>query len=185
MSSTFEWTAILDANILYSAPVRDLLLNIAELEAYAPKWSGQIQKEWMRNLLKNRPDLTELKLRRTVALMDKAFPNAKVKGFEDIINELDLPDANDRHVLAAAIKCKANIIITFNKKDFPDDYLNKFSMNASTPNEFLTALYLENSDIVIEGFMNQLASLRNPPKSKAELIATLVSCGIEFAEVFK
>lgn len=67
-----RFTVILDACFLYPAPIRDILLNLADLEIYSPKWSEIIQEEWIRNLLENRPDLSMLKLRRTVQAMNTA-----------------------------------------------------------------------------------------------------------------
>lgn len=98
-----RFTAVLDANVIYPAPVRDLILNIADLEVLSPKWSEIIQDEWLRNLLKNRPDLSKSKLLKTVQIMNQAFPDAEVHGFEELIEELELPDSNDRHVLAVGI----------------------------------------------------------------------------------
>ena len=113
-----RFVVVLDACVLYPAPIRDLLLNLADLEIYSPKWTEIIQDEWIRNLLENRPDLTKSKLARTVKAMNTAFPDAEVHSFEELIEFLELPDENDRHVLAAGITCKADAIITFNIKDF-------------------------------------------------------------------
>lgn len=100
-----RFTVLLDACVLYPAPIRDILLNLADLGIYSPKWSEIIQEEWIRNLLENRPDLSKLKLRRTVQVMNAAFPDAQVHSFEELIDLLELPDLGDRHVLAAAITC--------------------------------------------------------------------------------
>ena len=116
-----QFIVVLDANVIYPAPIRDLLLNLAALEIFSPKWSEIIQEEWIRNLLENRPDLSKKKLSRTVHLMNEAFPDAEVHDFEELIDQLELPDLNDRHLLAAAIHCKADAIITFNGKDFPEE----------------------------------------------------------------
>ncbi len=114
-----RFNAVLDACVLYPAPIRDILLNLAEQDLFSPKWSETIQEEWLRNLILNRPDLTRKKLERTVKAMNGAFPKAMVKSFNSLISSLELPDPDDRHVLAAAIKSEANLIITFNLKDFP------------------------------------------------------------------
>jgi hypothetical protein len=77
-------SAILDANVLYPAPIRDLLLNLADVGFYSPKWSDEINDEWVRNLLKNRPDLTEKQLKKTVIAMNNAFEDANIIGYENI-----------------------------------------------------------------------------------------------------
>ena len=111
MMYSIPFSVILDANVLYPAPVRDLFLNLADLNAFSPRWSEIIQDEWVENLLKNRPDLSRNKLMRTVNLMNAAFPDAAVFDFEEIIDQVELPDSNDKHVLAAAIKSEANAIL--------------------------------------------------------------------------
>lgn len=174
-----RFTAVLDANVIYPAPVRDLLLNLADLEIFSPKWSEIIHEEWIRNLLINRTDLSRPKLMRTVKIMNSVFPDAEVHGFEELIDDLELPDLDDRHVLAAAIHCKADAIITFNQKDFPAKYLKKFNIEVYNPDKFLNLLYKLSPEIVHKAFSNQLASLRNPPKTKEELIETLVNCNLK------
>ena len=181
-----QFTVVLDANVIYPAPIRDLLLNLADLEIFSPKWSEIIQEEWIRNLLKNRPDLNKSKLMRTVRIMDLAFPDAEVHDFEELIDELELPDLNDRHVLAVAIQSKADAIITFNQKDFPSKYVKQFNIEIYTPDKFLNLLYKLSPNIVNRAFQNQLDSLKNPPKTKEELIATLVNCNLKSAKkIFK
>jgi predicted nucleic acid-binding protein len=176
-----QFVAVLDACVLYPAPIRDILLNLADLEIFLPKWSEIIQDEWMRNLLENRPDLTKAKLSRTVNAMNNTFPDAEVHDFEEMIDFVELPDPNDRHVVAAAIKSKANAIITFNKKDFPNDYLSPYNLVAYDPDAFITLLDELSSEIVREAFNNQLVSLKNPPKTKDELISILEKCGLKKA----
>ncbi len=92
-----------------------------------------VHEEWIRNLLANRPDLTREKLERTRQLMDKAAPHGLVTGDEYLIAELRLPDPNDRHVLGAAIHCRASVIVTRNLADFPSDVLAEFGSRLSIP----------------------------------------------------
>lgn len=174
-----QFAAVLDANVIYPAPVRDLFLNLADLEIFSPKWSKIIHEEWTRNLLINRTDLSKPKLVRTVKIMNSAFPDAEVHGFEELIEDLELPDLDDRHVLAAAIHCKADAIITFNQKDFPKRYINRFNIDIYHPNEFLNLLHELSPEIVKKAFHNQLESLKNPPKTEEQLIETLVNCGLK------
>jgi len=87
--------AVLDACVLYPAPIRDYLLNLAAQKLFYPKWSEQIHQEWMDNLLSNRPDLNHQQLDRTRSLMDEAFPNAIVQNYEKIEQKVTLPDPED------------------------------------------------------------------------------------------
>lgn len=141
-----RFTAILDACVLYPAPIWDILLNLADLEIYSPKWPEIIQEEWIRNLLKNRPGLNKPKLRRTAQAMNAAFPDAEVHSFEELIDFIELPDPDDRHVLAAGIKCKADAIITFNTKDFPREGLG---ITPHTEDVLITSMTNTNSNASI------------------------------------
>jgi len=106
MESNF--TVIYDACILYPAPLRDLLMQLALTGLFQARWTDRIHDEWTRNVLKNRPDLTVAQLNRTRAMMNAAVEDALVLEYEYIIPSLELPDTDDRHVLAAAIAAKAN-----------------------------------------------------------------------------
>jgi len=98
------FTVFYDANVLYPAELRNFLMHLALTGVFRAKWSSDVHEEWIRNLLKNRPDLTREKLERTRQLMDKAAPDALVTGYQHLIPGLLLPDRDDRHVLAAAIR---------------------------------------------------------------------------------
>jgi len=119
------FTVIYDACVLYPAPLRDLLMHLALTGAYRARWSVQIHDEWTRNVLKNRSDLTKDQLDRTVVAMNRAVPDCLVNDYEPLMLGLDLPDEDDRHVLAAAIKCGASVIVTYNLKDFPAEILKR------------------------------------------------------------
>lgn len=113
-----NFVAVYDACVLYPAPLRDLLLHLALTDLYRARWSERIHDEWMRSVLASRPDLSAEKLARTRSLMDSAVPDCLVTGFEGLIEHVSLPDPDDRHVLAAAIRCQAGVIVTYNTRDF-------------------------------------------------------------------
>jgi predicted nucleic acid-binding protein len=125
----FNTSVVFDACVLYPAPLRDLLLELAgaaqDLSWFRAKWTDEIHDEWTRNLLKNRPDLTRAQLNRTKELMNRHIDDCIVTGYQHRIAGLTLPDENDRHVLAAAIESGASIVVTANVGDFPaaDDRL--------------------------------------------------------------
>src|SRR5438270_13155098 len=108
-----KMTVIYDACVLYPAPLRDLLIQLATAGIFRARWTDRIHEEWIRNVLANRPDLTRGQLERTRDLMDRSVRDCLVTGFEGLIEGLSLPNENDRHVLAAAIRCNADAIITF------------------------------------------------------------------------
>jgi len=137
-----NFTVVFDANVLYPAPLRDLLMSVALTEQFRAKWTNEIHDEWVRNLLKNRDDITEVQLQETVERMNAAIPDSVVENYDEFIDCLNLPDPNDRHVLAAAIKCNADVIVTNNLKYFPADELKKYDVEAQSPDIFLNHLSL-------------------------------------------
>jgi len=139
----------------YPAPLRDLFIRLAQAGLVQAKWTDAIHEEWMRNVLKDRPDLSPERLARTKALMDRAVRDCLVIGHETLIDSLRLPDADDCHVLAAAIHGKASVIITYNLKDFPADILSRYDIKALHPDDFLTDLFDEVTVPVIDTVKRQ------------------------------
>jgi predicted nucleic acid-binding protein len=134
------FTALYDACVLYPAPLRDLLMELALTDLFRAKWSHMIHDEWIQAVLKDRPDLSAEKLKRTRDLMDAHVRDCLVENFEDLIPALKLPDPNDNHVLAAGIRGRADVIVTYNLKDFPSNVLERYGIAAQHPDEFLTHL---------------------------------------------
>ncbi|MGI4848205.1 MAG: PIN domain-containing protein [Janthinobacterium lividum] len=164
------FTVLYDANVLYPAPLRNFLMHLALTGVYRAHWSGQIQEEWKRNLLINRPELNREQLNRTSLLMDLALPDALVIGYEPLIEQVQLPDINDRHVLAAAIKSNATSIITFNLKDFPSVYLQPYDIEALHPDDFIVLVWNLNRTAVVEAARRQRASLEKPASECARIL---------------
>lgn len=156
------FTAVFDACVLYPAPLRDLLMWLALSGRFRARWSEQIHEEWTRNLRRNRPDLDAALLARTVDLMNRAVPDALVSGHEALVDALHLPDPNDRHVLAAAIRCGASVIVTFNQKDFPADTLAAYGVETQHPDEFIDNLFDLDPASVVSAAQKQRQSLQNP-----------------------
>jgi hypothetical protein len=130
---------------------------------FRARWNAHIAHEWKRNLLDNRPDLTAEQLDRTSSLMDRAMPDAVVTGYESLIAGLVLPDADDRHVLAAAIRCNASVIVTFNRKDFPEEALLPYGIEAQHPDEFVDDLFDLEPAVVVAAARRQREALKQPP----------------------
>ena len=171
-------TALLDANVLYPAGLRDVLLRLADRYLYNPKWSAAIHDEWIRNLLADRADLTADKLERTRATTDEHFPKAVVTGHERLIADLELPDHRDRHVLAAAIRGGADVIVTMNLRDFPVDRLILHGLKARHPDDFIFDLFGFQRSAVLAVIREHRAALKNPPRSPEEHLTALESLGL-------
>jgi hypothetical protein len=165
--------AFFDANVLYPSGLRNFLMHLALTGIFRAHWSAEVHDEWIRNLLMNRPDITRDKLERTRGLMDQAAPDALVTGYESLIDSLELPDRDDRHVLAAAIRCGASVIVTLNLSDFPNAALAEFGIEAQHPDDFVLSLTETFPEFVLEAARTHRASLRNPSKTRDEYLAEL------------
>jgi hypothetical protein len=171
-------TAILDACVLYSARLRSFLMYLAMSDLLWARWTHRIHEEWMRSVLENHPHLTRDKLERTRELMDRHALDAVVTDYEDLIEDLTLPDPGDRHVLAAAIRGGADAIVTFNLADFPGEILGKFGIVALHPDDLLGRLINLDIETVCEAARDDRFSLKNPPKSPEEYLDGLEKAGI-------
>lgn len=136
--------------MLYPAPVRDLLLSLANNNMFQPKWLAAINEEWVRSLVENRPDIKRENTEKTIRSLNMAFPDANTDPSPSTIAELTLPDPNDQHVLVAAISAEAELIVTFNLKDFPTSILSHRGIEAIHPDDFILGLIEEDRDTANE-----------------------------------
>jgi hypothetical protein len=167
-----NYTALLDACVLYPAPLRDLLLSIAVTGLFRARWTDQIHEEWIAALVREGRDRSVLE--RTRRLMDAAVPDCLIKGYEGVINSLKLPDEKDRHVLAAAIVGSADVIVTLNLSDFPAKALDPYDIEAQHPDDFIVRQLDLSEELVYGAVKAQRARLRNPAYSVDEFLDTLV-----------
>lgn len=173
--------ALFDANVLYPAPLRDLLIRLARTGLISARWTERIHDEWMRSLLKNRPDLDPAKVQRTRELMDAAVPGALVDGYERRIARLELPDPDDRHVLAAAIEAEAELIVTFNARHFPRRILSTHGIDAVRPDAFVLELLSRDAEHVHSAVRAHRGALVNPPLTLDQYLANLRRVGLRRA----
>lgn len=173
-----SYTALLDANVLYPAPVRDLLLQLAVTDIYRACWTADIHREWIEHLLQNEPHRKRADLERTRALMDQATRDALITGYENLIPALELPDPNDRHVLAAAIVGRCDVIVTANLKDFPESVLAAFGIDAQHPDEFLCNHLNLAQGLFCTCVQKIRGRLKNPPYTTEEYLETLIRNGL-------
>jgi predicted nucleic acid-binding protein len=169
-----SFTALYDACVLYPAPLRDLLMHLAMTDLFRAQWTDQIHDEWIRGVLAKRPDLKREQLERTRQLMNAHVLDCLVTGYENLIDGLALPDPNDRHVLAAAIRAGADVIVTYNLDDFPKQVLDPLGIEAQHPDVFVTHLLDLDGPAVCAAARRQRQSLRNPPKTVEEFLKILV-----------
>lgn len=153
-------------------------MRLALTDVFQARWSEDIHEEWIRSVLANRPDLTQEQLNRTRTLMNSHVRDCLVTGYEELIAGLRLPDPDDRHVLAAAIRCRATAIVTFNLKDFPEESLVPYGIEAQHPDDFVCHLLDLNPAAVRTAFYKQLRSLKQPPQTRDQLMASLRQVGL-------
>lgn len=168
-----QFSVIFDACVLYPAPLRDLLMRLALTDLFKARWTDAIHEEWISALLRQKHRFNRPKLERIRDLMDKHVRDAKVVGYEALIDTLDLPDPDDRHVLAAAIRCNADAIVTFNAKDFPAERLKAYALEAIHPDDFVCYQLDMAAGTVCNAIKLQREALKNPPKSKDEFLIIL------------
>ena len=140
---------------------------------FRARWSDMVHEEWMAAVQRDYPDVTREQLERTRDLMNLHAEDCLVTGFEELIEGLELPDLSDRHVLAAAIRSGADVIVTQNLKDFPQDKLDPYGIEAQHPDTFITHLFDLDPGAVVGAAQEHRASLKNPPKSVDEYLDTL------------
>jgi predicted nucleic acid-binding protein len=168
-----NFIALYDSCVLYPAPLRDLLMHLAITDLYRAKWTNHIHDEWIRNVLANRSDLTRSQLERTKKLMNENVRDCLVENYEQLIAALTLPDPNDRHVLAAAIRSSASVIVTFNLKDFPEKNLEEYGIEAQHPDDFIMHLFDLSPDTVCNAIRTLRKGLKKPPLSAGEYLESL------------
>ncbi len=177
MIHSVKFTCVLDTNVIIPIEIRDLLFWFAHDDLYTPKWSKHIFDEWEEVL--RRKNISENEIKKRIAWANQAFPDAMVENYEVLIDGLTLPDEKDRHVLAAAIKTNANIIVTDNLKDFPEEYLGTFGLSAKNADHFLTETIDLNQKIAVNSFRKLVINRRNPDLDEYQVLDCLRRNGLK------
>lgn len=158
-------TAVLDANVLYGSFVRDVMLSLFAAEMYEARWTDQITQEWVKHLLANISDMTPEKVAKTVNAMNRISPDALVENYQRYIGQITIPDVDDRHVVAAAIACSAQKIVTWNLGDYPNKILKTFGVVAESPDIFVLKLLVEDYRSIIAVLKGMRLRFKAPPVS--------------------
>ncbi|MEV3875260.1 PIN domain-containing protein [Streptomyces sp. NPDC002454] len=171
------FVVVYDACVLYPNVVRDLLIRVALTGAVQAKWSDRILDEMVRALHAERGIALD-KLEGLRRLMNETIRDASVVGYERLVEGLVLPDPDDRHVLAAAVRAGAQVIVTDNRKDFPTEALAEWGIEAKTADSFLLDL-LGLDDRVVYACVHQVAeSRRNPPETADDVLNHMERSGL-------
>lgn len=171
------FVVVLDANVLFPFRVRDVLLTFAQEGLFRARWTDEILDEWTRNLIDLKPWLEE-SIRQQEAVIRREFEEGLVTGYEPLIEGLNLPDEDDRHVLAAAIRCSAQVIVTENHKDFPTEKLEDYGIETLGADEMLANTF----DLFPRRGARALRKVReryrNPPMNSSEFLLDLTRYGL-------
>ena len=165
--------AVFDACILYPFHLRNIAVQAAVDRLVEARWTDAIHDEWIRSLTTDVPAIPIERLQITRRLMNDALPAAMVRGYEEHIPTVTLPDPDDRHVVAAAIAAKASLILTWNLRHFPENELKKFGLRKMNPDEFLSELFDEVPDLVIGSLANARRNLSKTRVAASDFIAIL------------
>jgi predicted nucleic acid-binding protein len=177
MIHSVRFTAVLDTNVVYPVIIRDLLFWFAYYDLYTPKWSKHIFDEWKR--VTEEKGVSEEEANKRVEKANAAFPDALVISYEGLIEHLKLPDEDDRHVMAAAIKTNANLIVTNNIKDFPEEYLRSYGLSAKTADDFLTDIIDLNQEQAIAAFKEMVLNKKSPKMDEFDVLKQLRNAGLK------
>ena len=185
MAGSSRFTAVLDANVLYPQLLRDTLLSLAVAGLYHARWSATIHDEWTRNLAKDRPELAA-RLPAVVERMNASVPDCLVMNYEKLASGIELPDPDDRHVVAAAIVGHADAIVTFNTKDFPQAVLQLYGIEVQHPDEFVMNQLQLHKIPALSAIKKMRARWTNPQRPAEELIAAFEKRGLPLtADLFR
>jgi hypothetical protein len=165
--------AVFDACILYPFHLRNIVVQAAVDRLVDARWTDEIHDEWIRNLAADAPTIPVERLHTTRRLMNDALPGATVSGYEDLIATVNLPDPDDRHVVAAAIAAGASIILTWNLRDFPATALKKYSLHAQTPDVFFADIYDQAPDLAVGALANARRNLNKSRVSASDFVDIL------------
>jgi hypothetical protein len=175
LATGVPFPAFLDTCVLYPAYLCDTLLRLAEASAYRPLWSADVLAELRRNLIDR--GISPERVDRRISHMSRSFPDALVAGYESLIDGMGT-DAKDRHVLAAAVRANAEVLVTFNIRDFPEPALKPYDIQAVHPDEFLLDQLDLYPGVTMQVLHQQAASYRREPINVPGVLVLLERAGV-------
>lgn len=177
-----RYAALLDACVLVPVALADTLLRLAEHGIFRSLWSDRILDETTSAIERVHPDLADGRAKRRAEAMATAFPDAMITGWQSLVEGISLPDHDDRHVVAAAVRGRADVIVTANLKDFPGPEMERLGMDVQPPDLFLLDQLDLAPTVTITALHHQARAARQPPMAPEALLTHLAACGVpEFA----
>lgn len=170
------FVVLLDANVLFPFRVRDVLLTFAHEGLFRARFTDDILDEWTRNLIRLKPHL-ETSVRQQEAMIREVFDACFVTGYQPIMPSLELPDPFDRHVLVAAIRTSAQVIVTQNRCDFPAAVLEEFGIETLGADDMLVSTYELFPSEAARALSWVRKRYRTPPMTASEFLFDLTKSG--------
>ncbi len=167
--------AFLDTCALYGAYLCDTLLCLAEAGTYRPLWSAGVLDELERNLLER--GLARDAVTHRIREMRRSFPDAEVRGYEPLVDDMTC-EPKDRHVLSAAVRGNAEVLITFNTPDFPEKSTSAYDITIVHPDDFLLDLLDLYPGDVMSALRTQARGYKNPEMGVEDLLGRLAAAGV-------
>jgi predicted nucleic acid-binding protein len=179
MAGQARFTAVLDACVLFPIATADALVSLAVAGLFAAKWTVAIEAEWLAVAERRHPGLAGRFTTRRDAMRDAVLDwEVKAAGWKALVPCLELPDADDVHVLAAAIAGHADCIVTTNLKDFPASVLEVYGLIALHPDDFIVAQLDLDLYPALGAFKAMRARKRNPAYTAEEFAAAMERNGL-------
>jgi hypothetical protein len=165
---------VLDACVLYPVVIRDLLLTLATLDAFEPRWTEAILDEMTRNVLADYPTINPADFEAgSVGAMRRAFPAAPVEGYEHLIGDMD-NHPKDRHIAAAALHIGAAAVVTYNVRDFDSELLRRRGIAIITPPQLVEELVGDEPSVVALAVWSMAARKKRPRMSPTDVVEAIV-----------
>lgn len=180
MAGSSRYIAVLDACVMYPITLTNILAQLAVEGLYTAKWTKQIDEEWVRAILKSHQNFSRDQVLRRLSALHAAIPDWEIvkESYSEFIEILNLPDPNDRHVLAAAIAGHADCIVTFNVKDFPAPNLEKWAIEVLHPDDFISLQLSLEPVLALTAIKHIRTRFKSPPKTSVEFIELLERVGL-------
>jgi hypothetical protein len=178
------FSALLDACVLYPVDLRDLLLRLAEKGLFRVLWTDEILEEMRRNIVQNHPELVPERLDRTIDLMNQAFEDAAVADYQGLVDAMT-NHVDDRHVVAAAVRGRADVIVTDNLKHFPSEACDPYGIDVQSVDEFLLYAFHLAPETVVLAMNEQVQDNRRPPQTLRDLLVRVERVAPEFAQAVR
>lgn len=171
--------AFLDACVLVPINLTDVMLRLASAKIFRPLWSADVLAEVQRTLPK--VGVEETRAEQRINVMRSYFLDAEVTGYQELIPRMSC-DQKDRHILAAAVRANAEVIVTVNLKHFPKTALAPYDIEAVHPDNFLLDQLDLHSETTRECLNRLVAARQRPPETVDEFLTQLAKTVPKFSE---